>query len=593
MASSTQKNSPVKASVKEKVKSFPQKPGVYRFYDSNSLLYIGKAKNLRKRASSYFNKTIKEYKTSKLIDRVIDADFLITKNETEALLLEQNLIKSNQPRFNILLRDDKTFPYIKINEKHDYPQILFKRTTKASKELYGPFTSAKGTRVAISELQNIFKLRTCNDVFFSNRSRPCLQYQIGKCSAPCVGKISQRDYLADIKNTKKVLKGNFSEIIKDLKSVMKKYSDQEAFEKAGEIKTRIEMLRRIEETQIIFSGGDQTKVLGMASIENDVSFVVIDIEKNAFSNIKRYSFKNQLGKSTDDLFEEFLSRLILASPKLKEIISIKKNLGSPFFPHIKFTTPAHGNKKKWCDMADRNAREFLGLQLQKANKYMLSIDYLKNKMGLTDGINIVGFDVSGGVGDIQTVSCVYFNEHGPDKSKYRFFRVPNKHAESDISALAYGIEKYFKNNFDISVVLIDGGKTHLNSIKSLMDLEKVKFVALGKGEKRKYGIENLFYDDHKVEFRKDDSMSKLFLDVRDEAHRFAVKNFRSIKRKNLTKHYLQDIKGVGPKTIDKIYKEYGSLEILAKITPEQFSQECGLSKSMCKNIQTKVKDIYN
>ena len=224
---------------------------------------------------------------------------------------------------------------------------------------------------------------------------------------------------------------------------------------------------------------------------------------------------------------------------------------------------------------------------------MLSIDYLKNKMGLTDGINIVGFDVSGGVGDIQTVSCVYFNEHGPDKSKYRFFSVPKRYAESDISALAYGIEKYFKNNFDISVVLIDGGKTHLNSIKSFMDLEKVKFVALGKGEKRKYGIENLFYDDHKVEFRKDDSMSKLFLDVRDEAHRFAVKNFRSIKRKNLTKHYLQDIKGVGPKTIDKIYKEYGSLEILTKITPEQFSQECGLSKSMCKNIQTKVKDIYN
>ncbi|MBL6693263.1 MAG: excinuclease ABC subunit UvrC [SAR86 cluster bacterium] len=583
----------MKASIKEKVKSFPQKPGVYRFYDSNSLLYIGKAKNLRKRASSYFTKTIKEYKTAKLIDRIVDADFLITKNETEALLLEQNLIKSNQPRFNILLRDDKTFPYIEINEKHDFPQILFKRTTKASKELYGPFTSAKGTRLAISELQNIFKLRTCNDVFFSNRSRPCLQYQIGKCSAPCVDKISQSDYLEDINNTKKVLKGNFSEIIKDLKSSMKKFSNQQAFEKAGEIKTRIEMLRRIEETQIIFSGGDQTKVLGMATVENDVSFVVIDIEKNAFSNIKRYSFKNQLNKSNDDLFEEFLSRLILASPKIKEIISIKEHLGSPFFPHIKFTTPANGSKKKWCDMADRNAREFLGLKLQKANKYLLSIDYLKNKIGLTDNINIVGFDVSGGVGDIQTVSCVFFNEHGPDKSRYRFFNVPNKHSESDISALVYGIDKYLKNNFDISVVLIDGGKTHLNAIKTSIDLEKVKFVSLGKGEKRKYGIENLFYDNQKVEFRKDDSMSKLFLDVRDEAHRFAIKNFRSIKRKNLTKHYLQDLKGVGPKTIDKIYKEFGSIKILAKITAEQFSQKCGLSESMCKNIQRKVKEIYN
>ena len=584
----------MKNSIKDKVRSFPEKPGVYRFFDANSILYIGKAKNLKKRVASYFTSSVKEYKTTKLINKVVDVDFLITKNETEALLLEQNLIKSNQPKFNILLRDDKTFPYIEINEKHNFPQILFKRTTKASKELFGPFTSAKGTRTAISELQNIFKLRTCNDVFFANRSRPCLQYQIGKCSAPCVGKISHNEYLEDIQNAKRVLKGNFSEIIKDLNSSMKKFSDQQAYERAGEIKAKIAMLKRIEETQIIFSGGDQTKVLGMASADNEISFVVIDIEKNAFANIKRYTFKNQLEKSHDDLYEEFLSRLILANPKLKEIISLKKDLGSPFFPHIKFTSPISGNKKKWCDMADRNAKEFLGIQLQKANKYLLSKNFIQDRLGVTDAdINIVGFDVSGGVGDLQTVSCVYFNTKGPDKSKYRFFTIPYKHAESDISALAYGIKKYLKNNFDISIILIDGGKTHLNSIQRELSTNKAKFVAIGKGEKRKYGIENLFFGEHKVEFRKDDSMSKLFLDVRDEAHRFALKNFRSIKRKNLTKHFLQDIKGVGPKSIDKIYKTFSSIDNLSHIPPEEMSTKSGLSISVCKDIQTKLKDIYN
>ena len=585
---------PVIKSISEKAKSFPETPGVYRFFGNKKILYIGKAKNLRKRVQSYFRSSVKEYKTNKLVERIEDIDFLTTNNETEALLLEQNLIKSNQPQFNILLRDDKSFPYIKIDEKHDFPSITFKRTTKAEKNLFGPFISAKGTRTAITELQKILKLRTCNDVFFANRSRPCLQYQIKKCSAPCVGFISKTDYKKDIETSKSILKGNFKQILAHLDDEMRHLSDKEEFEKAGEVKNKIRILKRVEESQIIFSGGEQTKVVAMAAFGIDVCFVVIDIERNSFTNIRRFSFKNKIAKSDSALMEEFISRLVLANPQIKEIVCSDESFHSPFFPNINFTFPTSGKKKNWIEMANRNARNLLSLRLQRSDKYSHSIDYLQKNFGIDkESLSIVGFDVSGGVGDIQTVSCVYFNYDGPVKSKYRFYHVPLKDSKSDLSALLFGIRKYLQNNFDISLVLIDGGLNHLKFIEGALKKKKYKFASIGKGEKRKYGIENLFYGENKVEFRKDDSMSKIFLDVRDEAHRFAIKNFRSTKRKNLTQHFLQDIPGIGPKTISKIYKEYQSLEELSKESNRSASKKLNLNVAKVKKIQDCLKEMYN
>ncbi len=585
---------PVIKSISEKVKSFPETPGVYRFFGNKKILYIGKAKNLRKRVQSYFRSSVKEYKTNKLVERIEDIDFLTTNNETEALLLEQNLIKSNQPQFNILLRDDKSFPYIKIDEKHDFPSITFKRTTKAEKNLFGPFISAKGTRTAITELQKILKLRTCNDVFFANRSRPCLQYQIKKCSAPCVGFISKTDYKKDIETSKSILKGNFKQILGHLSDEMRHLSDKEEFEKAGEVKNKIRILKRVEESQIIFSGGEQTKVVAMAAFGIDVCFVVIDIERNSFTNIRRFSFKNKIAKSDSALMEEFISRLVLANPQIKEIVCSDESFHSPFFPNINFTFPTSGKKKNWIEMANRNARNLLSLRLQRSDKYSHSVDYLQKNFGINkESLSIVGFDVSGGVGDIQTVSCVYFNYDGPIKSKYRFYHVPLKDSKSDLSALLFGIRKYLQNNFDISLVLIDGGLNHLKFIEGALKKMECKFASIGKGEKRKYGIENLFYGENKVEFRKDDSMSKIFLDVRDEAHRFAIKNFRSTKRKNLTQHFLQDIPGIGPKTISKIYKEYQSLEELSKQSNSSASKKLNLNGAKVKKIQDCLKEMYN
>ena len=580
--------------IADKIKSFPETPGVYRFFGKNKILYIGKAKNLKKRVQSYFRTSIKEFKTNKLVERIEDLDYLTTNNETEALLLEQNLIKSNQPQFNILLRDDKTFPYIKIDDAHDYPSITFKRTTKAEKNLFGPFISAKGTRTAITELQKALKLRTCNDIFFSNRTRPCLQYQIGKCSAPCVGFISKNDYQKDIDTTKSILKGNFKKILKNLAIEMKDYSANEKFEKAGVVKRKIRILERVEESQIIFSGGDQTKVVSIASSGEDVCFVVIDIEMNSFTNIRRFSFKNKVNKSELNLMEEFISRLILSNPQIKEIVCSNEKFHSPFFPNIKISFPTSGKKKRWIEMAKRNAKNLLSLKLQRSNKYSLSINYLKENFDIDEeDISIVGFDVSGGVGDIQTVSCVFFNSEGPIKSKYRFYHVPLKHGKSDLSALLFGVKKYLKNNFSINLIIIDGGLTHLKFIESGLGKKAFEVVSIGKGEKRKYGIENLFFKKNKVEFRHDDSMSKIFLDVRDEAHRFALKNFRSTKRKNLTQHFLQDIPGIGPKIISRIYREFKSLEDLSKEDYLSSALKLGINPMKAKKIHDFLKEMYN
>ena len=579
--------------IQKKIQSFPETTGVYRFYESKKILYIGKAKNLKKRVKSYFTKSLKEYKTTKLVEKINDVDFLETQNETEALLLEQNLIKTEQPPYNILLRDDKTFPYIEINTKHDFPGVFFKRTRKAEKNLFGPFVSAKGTRTAISEIQKIFSLRTCNDIFFSNRSRPCLQYQIGKCSAPCVGKISRESYLNEVDKAKSVLRGNFSDILKALKQEMLKLSEAEEFEKALALRKKIEMLRKVEETQVIFAGGDQINVLGVAYAEEIVCFVVSIIENNAFSNIKKYTYRNPLKKTKEEITEEFVSRLVLANPQIKEIISSQEILDNPFFPKINFLNKVSGKKKKWLEMAERNAKNFLSLKLQKNQKYARSLDFIeKNIKIISSDLRIAGFDVSGGAGDIKTVSCIYFDQNGPDKSKYRFYRVPVKHSNSDLNALIFGIKRYLKNNFPLNIVLIDGGQTHLNFIKTRIMAPKIIFSSLGKGEKRKYGIENLFVDDKKVEFRREFDASKIFLDVRDEAHRFAIKNFRSINRKKLTTHFLQDIKGIGPKTINKIYKKIGSIENIGKLEVDNISQELGIRKDLAKKLQTSVKEIY-
>ena len=250
---------------------FPNEPGIYKFFNGAEVLYIGKAKDLKKRIKSYFTKN-QSYKTKRLISVANNIEFVTTNNEVDALLLEQNLIKSEKPRFNILLRDDKSYPFIHLDEQHPYPKIESKRVLKGHEGLYGPYTSAYATRIAISQIQKVFKVRTCSDNYFKNRSRPCMEYQIGRCTAPCVGEIKEDQYKQDIEDTKAILKGNFKDLEKKMREEMLNASEQEKYEQAAAIRDRLEQLKKINQKQIIFSKGSNTRVVGVRTNEkNNIS----------------------------------------------------------------------------------------------------------------------------------------------------------------------------------------------------------------------------------------------------------------------------------------------------------------------------------
>ncbi len=571
--------------------SFPNAAGIYKFLSDSEVIYIGKAKDLKKRINSYFSGK-QTYKTQKLISHATNLEYITTNNEVDALLLEQNLIKSEKPKFNIMLRDDKSYPFIHLDETHKFPRILSKRVLKGHDGLYGPYTSAHATKIAVSQIQKVFQLRTCADNFFENRSRPCMEYQIGRCTAPCVGLISEFDYKKDVESAKSVLKGNFKELEKRMQNEMLIASDKEEYELAGIIRDRLAQLEKINQKQIIFTKGSNTRVISIKTNDNSISAAVIQVESDRFINIQKFLFKNHLQKDDYAAFLEFMPSLIQKYPSVTKIITEFEVSENDTFGNVQFTMPKKGKKLEWIKLAEKNALEGLFKQEQKYQKYAQSLDFLERSLEIKKDPIIVGFDVSGTSGDIKTISCVNFNTDGPDKSLYRFFRVPMDISESDLDSLVFGINKYLDLVSPIDLLLIDGGTTHMNYINERLNKE-IECISVSKGVKRKYGLETLHTKIGSYDFQNSEDISKLFLDIRDEAHRFALKNYKSKKRKDMKKHFLLDIKGVGPKTIQRIYEKYTSLKSLLKLTDLQISETLSIKLELAKEIQSHIKELYN
>ena len=571
--------------------SFPNDPGIYKFLSNSEILYIGKAKNLKKRINSYFSGK-QSFKTNKLISRATSLEYITTNNEVDALLLEQNLIKSEKPKFNILLRDDKSYPFIHLDEKHEFPRITSKRVLKGHDGLYGPYTSAYATKIALAQIQKAFHLRTCTDNFYKNRSRPCMEYQIGRCTAPCVGKISKYDYGKDVQSAKSILKGNFKELQKKMQKEMFIASDKEEYELAGNIRDQLEQLEKINKKQIVFSKGSNTRVIAIKTNKKNISAAVIQIESDRFINIQKFLFKNHLQKDDYSAFLEFIPSLIQKYPSVTKIVSEFNVKKSDTFGNANFESPKKGKKMEWIKLASKNALEGLIEQEQKYRKYAQSLNFLNKNLGINKDPVIVGFDVSGTSGDIKTISCVNFNSDGPNKSLYRFFRVPLNISSSDLDSLVFGINKYVDLITPIDLLLIDGGKTHMKYIQERLKKE-IECISVSKGTNRKYGLETLHTRIGSYDFQNSEEISKLFLDIRDEAHRFALKNFRTKQRKDMKKHFLYDIKGVGPKTIKNIYQEYRSLRSLVELSPLQISKDLGIKLELAKEIQSLTKEFYN
>lgn len=581
----------MKNNLKDQSRLFPTDPGIYKFFNEEEILYIGKAKNLKNRINSYFSGQ-QTYKTQRLISLANRLEYVTTNNEVDALLLEQNLIKSEKPRFNILLRDDKSYPFIHLDESHAYPRIASKRVLKGHDGLYGPYTSAYATRIAVNQIQKVFQLRTCTDSFFKNRSRPCMEHQIGRCTAPCVGAISGTDYQKDVESAKSILKGNFKKLEQKMHSEMLIASDKEEYEQAGNIRDRLQQLEKINQKQMVFSKGSKTRVIAIETNEKNISAAVIQIESDRFINLQKFLFKNHLHKDNYAAFLEFIPSLMQKYPSVTKIVSAFKVASTDIFGNVEFEKPQRGKKLEWVKLAQKNALEGLLKQEQKYQKYAQSLDFLNRNLEIVKEPIVVGFDVSGAAGDIKTVSCVSFNSDGPDKTKYRFFRVPVDIANSDLDSLVFGVKKYLKSIGHVDLLLIDGGKTHMNYVKEHLH-EDIECIAVSKGAKRKYGLETLHTRQGSYDFRNSEDISKLFLDIRDEAHRFALKNYRTKKSKDLKQHFLLDLKGVGPKIVQKIYKEFKSLKPLAHLEIKEISQTISINEDLAKKIQKAIKGIYN
>ena len=369
-------------------------------------------------------------------------------------------------------------------------------------------------------------------------------------------------------------------------------SDKEEYELAANIRDRLEQLEKINQKQIIFSKGSNTRVIAIKTNDKNISAAVIQVESDRFINIQKFLFKNHLQKDDYSAFLEFIPSLIQKYPSVTKIVSEFNVAKNDTFGNLQFEAPKKGKKLEWVELADKNALEGLLKQEQKYQKYAQSLDFLSRNLEVKKEPVIVGFDVSGISGDIKTISCVNFCSDGPNKSLYRFFRVPLDISSSDLDSLVFGINKYLDLVSPIDLLLIDGGKTHMNYIKERLNRE-IQCISISKGTKRKYGHETLHTKIGSYDFQNSEDISKLFLDIRDEAHRFALKNFKSNKRKDMKKHFLFDIKGIGPKTVQKIYEKYASLRSLVELSAQDISKDLNIKLELAKEIQTLTKELYN
>ena len=584
------------------LKKVPNTPGVYKFFNDNEIIYIGKAKDLKKRVSSYFGKSYKDRKTSQIRLLTNKVETFTTKNEVEALLLEQMLIKENKPKFNILLRDDKTYPYIFFSLDHEYPGIYLKRTKNAvDKKYFGPFVSSEAVKKSIKEIQKIFKIRNCSDNTFTNRTRPCIEFQMKRCSAPCVRKIDILNYFEDITNAKLFLSSSDTQTIKKLSSDMKKAVTKLDFEKAADIRDRLNRLNLLKEEQSVVTLANDVDIFSVYSEMNYLGVSIIVVRSGKIRGTKTHLIKQPHFNSIDDVYEGAIFNFYdnqLDIPKkilCSYILGNKKILEEMFYKkHQKKVRIIHSpNKsiKPIFNLCKLNANQVIKNHLSKEHKYTFALNELSKSLGIKKINKIEGYDVSHISGDQAVASCVVFNKNGPLKNQYRLFNVPKNLSGNDIGSLEHVILrrlKYF-NNSDLKpdVLLIDGGKTQLKFVKSIIDNSihnDIKVISIVKGLKRIRSTETILGSEGIIELDKYAKSYLILQEIRDESHRFAIRAQRNKKRKTINKSELDKIKGIGKTLKTRLMKKYKSIQNIKNTSSMELMTVNGINEKIAEQI---------
>ena len=601
---------------KSLLKSMTKRPGIYQMLDAEgSVLYVGKAKNLKNRVSSYFRKSGLSPKTEALVKRIAEIQVTVTETETEALILESNLIKENLPPFNILLRDDKSYPYIFLSDRDEWPRLAFHRgPKKVAGSYFGPFPSLQAVRDSMAFLQKTFRVRQCEDVFFKNRSRPCLQYQIKRCTAPCVNLVSDKDYAADVEMTRLYLDGKADNLIKHLEVEMEAASDSLDFERAADHRDQISALRQIQAQQVIEKGRGTIDVVAAAVIDGVVCVHILFVRQGRILGSRSYYPKSRLANSPDELLGDFLPLLYLQGgtrPDLpKEVVvshqvadvdlisrAIKQKVGRA----IEIRHSVRGFRAKWLELALRTAEQNATARLASKKTQMQRFESLRVTLALDDTPQrLECFDISHSSGEATVASCVVFDTNGPLKSDYRKFNIEDITEGDDYAAMAQAVRRRFTRLMAgeaklPDILVIDGGKGQLGIVKDILNelgVVGVMLLGIAKGTTRKPGFETLILadQDYRIIAKPQASALHLLQQIRDEAHRFAITGHKQRRDKKRRTSALQGIPGVGPKRRRDLLKHFGGIAEVKKASVADLLKVPNINKKIAEAIYSA---LYN
>ena len=574
-------------------------PGVYRMLGKEGeLLYVGKAKNLKNRVSSYFVKTIEHPKTQALVARIYDIETLVVRSETEALLLEQNLIKLHRPPYNIMLRDDKSYVYIFVSADKPYPRIASGRGKGKHQvgKFFGPYPSAYNARDTLVVLQKLFNVRQCDNNYFSQRKRPCLQYQIKRCSAPCVGLISPQDYKDDVDNSIRFLQGDTKELNQELIGKMEAAAEALEFEKAVFFRDRMALLRDVQTQQAIYKVKGEADILAIAHHAGVTCVQIMHVRNGKMLGGKSY-FPDMLGDDLGQMLSDFMANFnfqvadevpaeLIVNVEVPDRKELEEGLKQNFEKKVLIKHKVRETRAEWLELANMNVQHSIKGQL--ANHFELNERFHQLEQVLGRPVDrIECFDISHTMGEATIASCVVFDSGGVRKRDYRQFAIEDITGGDDYAAMRQALTRRYKKAMLPDLLLIDGGKGQLHMAMQVMkDLGLDAFmVGVSKGEGRKPGLETLhFTDGTKIQLAEDHKALHLIQQVRDEAHRFAITKHRAKRDKRRAGSVLEVIPGLGPKRRRDLLTHFGGIQGVLKASENDLKIVPGLGGVMARTI---------
>ncbi|EKO3686780.1 excinuclease ABC subunit UvrC [Vibrio metschnikovii] len=599
------------------LKNVTHQPGVYRMYNTEAeVIYVGKAKDLKKRLSSYFRSKVDSEKTRALVSHINKIDVTVTHTETEALILEHNYIKQYLPKYNVLLRDDKSYPYIFISA-HKHPRLSAHRGAKKRKgEYFGPYPDSGAVRETLHLIQKIFPVRQCEDTVYSNRVRPCLMYQIGRCAAPCVSSlISDADYAELVNYVRLFLQGKDKQVLEVLVRKMETASQALRFEDAAKFRDQIQAIRRVQEQQFVAEDSqDDLDVLGFAQEKGLACIHILMIRQGKVLGSRSFFPKIPANTESQEVFESFLSqyylnhtdsrvvpsRIILNQGLLKETKPLQLALRELAGHNVHFHVSPTGTRGQYLKLSNTNALSAMTSKLNHKMTIQQRVNELQRVLGIDNVTRMECFDISHTMGESTVASCVVFNQEGPLKAEYRRFNITGITGGDDYAAMAQVLERRYAKQLDVDkipdVIFIDGGKGQLNRALQIITQcwqdwpKRPQLIGIAKGISRKPGLETLITTEgDEFHLPSDAPALHLIQHIRDESHNHAITGHRAKRGKTRRTSTLEGIEGVGPKRRQALLKYMGGLQEIKRATVEEIAKVPGISHSLAEIIYQALK----